>query len=91
MLKHCGVIRDGESKVTAQIGSGGEEEHLDFANLLEDPLGASVVMDLARRGLLRLDTQGFKRQEAEHQHGATVRRFIYKTPRSQRLMLTEDR
>lgn len=89
LQKHPGQeLRDGETQTVARYKSGGFEELLDAATMAEN--APDAVLELARRGLLRLDMPGFKRQEETFREGAVARRFIYKEPRTERLLIEKE-
>jgi len=84
------VLRDGETGIQAAMQGGGEEHLLDFEHLRDHEDATGMLWMLADRGLLRLDYQGFIRQEQTMQHGSTVRRFIYETPRTRRFRIWKE-
>lgn len=71
-------LRDGESGIVARLVEP-VGERCDLAELAKRNIGALGA--LAERGLLSLDTTGFRRQERDFREGVIVRDYIYPDPR----------
>ncbi len=82
------ALRDGETGTSAVLQEPMGEE-CDVATLAEEMPGA--LIEAAKRGLLRLDVVGFKRQKETFQYGESIARYVYPKPMTARVVIQKER
>ncbi len=80
-------LRDGETGTTVTLQQPMGEE-CDVATMADnDP---QALLDAARRGLVRLDVPGFKRQQETFRAGAIIAQYISPKPMTARVVIQKE-